>query len=102
MSGWPARRLWGGLPIPPNRRPREPTAGGSIGRGWPNGPHEVLVAIAGLDRQAAVDLLNAIPSLATAGRARRDEFFLAERLAQVYEGGTALHAAGFSYDSEIA
>ena len=62
----------------------------------------LLVAIANLDRQAAVDLLNAIPSLATAGLARRDEFFLAERLAQVYEGDTALHAAGFSYDSEIA
>jgi ankyrin repeat protein len=34
--------------------------------------------------------------------ARADEFFLAERLAQVYEGDTALHAAGFSYDPETA
>ena len=62
----------------------------------------LLVAIANLDHQAAVDLLNATPSLATARLARRDEFFLAARLAQVYEGDTALHAAGFSYDPEMA
>ena len=47
-------------------------------------------------------LLDATPSLATAGVARHDEFFLAERLAQVYEGDTALHAAAFSYDAEMA
>jgi hypothetical protein len=62
----------------------------------------LLVAIANSDHRAAADLLNATPSLATAGLARRDEFFLAERLAQVYEGDTALHAAGFSYDTEMA
>jgi ankyrin repeat protein len=62
----------------------------------------LLVAIATLDHEAASDLLNATPSLATARLARRDEFFLAERLAQVYEGDTALHAAGFSYDPEMA
>jgi ankyrin repeat protein len=62
----------------------------------------LLVAIANLDHQAAIDLLGATPSLATATLARADEFFLAERLAQVYEGDTALHAAGFSYDSEMA
>jgi hypothetical protein len=62
----------------------------------------LLVAIANLDHKAAVDLLNTTPSLATARLARRDEFFLAERLAQVYEGDTALHAAGFSYDPEMA
>jgi ankyrin repeat protein len=62
----------------------------------------LLVAIANLDHQAAVDLLSATPSLATARLARCEEFFLAERLAQVYEGDTALHAAGFSYDPEIA
>ena len=62
----------------------------------------LLVAIADLDHRAAVDLLNATPSLATAMLARRDEFFLAERLAQVYEGDTALHAAGFSYDRRMA
>jgi hypothetical protein len=54
----------------------------------------LLVAIADLDHKAAMDLLNATPSLAMARLARRDEFFLAERLAQVYEGDTALHAAG--------
>jgi hypothetical protein len=62
----------------------------------------LLVAIADLDHKAAVDLLNATPSLATAGLARGEEFFLAERLAQVYEGDTALHAAGFSYDPQMA
>jgi hypothetical protein len=62
----------------------------------------LLVAVANLDHKAAVDLLNATPALATARLARRDEFFLAECLAQVYEGDTALHAAGFSYDPEMA
>jgi hypothetical protein len=62
----------------------------------------LLVAVASLDHKAAMDLLDATPSLATAGLARRDEFFLAERLAQVYEGDTALHAAGFSYDRDMA
>ena len=62
----------------------------------------LLVAIANLDHKTAVDLLDATPSLATAGLARRDEFFLAERLAQVYEDDTALHAAGFSYDPQMA
>jgi ankyrin repeat protein len=62
----------------------------------------LLVAIANLNHQAAVDLLSATPALATAGLARRDEFFLAERRAQVYEGDTALHASGFSYDPEMA
>ena len=62
----------------------------------------LLAAIANLDHRTAVDLLNATPSLATARLARRDEFFLAERLAQVYEGDTALHAAGFSYDAQMA
>ena len=62
----------------------------------------LLVAIANLDHKAAVDLLSTTPSLATAGLARADEFFLAERLVQVYEGDTALHAAGFSYDPAMA
>ena len=51
------------------------------------------MAIAKLDREAAVDLLNATPSLATATLGRHEEFFVAERFAQVYEGDTALHAA---------
>lgn len=62
----------------------------------------LLTAIANNDHNAAVGLLSATPSLAITGLARADEFFLAERLAQVYEGDTALHAAGFSYDSEMA
>ena len=49
-----------------------------------------------------MDLLDEDPSLVTAGVARSDEFFLAERFAQVYEGDTALHAAAFSYDVEMA
>jgi hypothetical protein len=62
----------------------------------------LLMAIANSDRNAAVDLLETTLSLAKAGLARRDEFFLAARLAQVYEGDTALHAAAFSYDAEMA
>jgi Ankyrin repeats (many copies)/Ankyrin repeat len=62
----------------------------------------LLVAIANLDHQAALDLLESTPSLATAGLTRRDEFFLAERRAQIYEGDTAMHAAAFSYDPEMA
>ncbi len=62
----------------------------------------LLLAIADLDHNAAAVLLSETPSLATARVARREEFFLAERLVQVYEGDTALHAAGFSYDCEMA
>jgi hypothetical protein len=62
----------------------------------------LLVAIAQGDHATAVALLDATPALATAGLARRDEFFVAERLAQVYEGDTALHAAAFSYDTAMA
>ncbi len=62
----------------------------------------LLMAIASSDHRAASSLLDATPSLARAGVARRDEFFLADRRAQVYEGDTALHAAAFSYDAEIA
>jgi hypothetical protein len=58
--------------------------------------------IARLDRAATTELLARTPSLATAKLSRDDEFFLAARLAQVYEGDTALHAAAFSYDAAIA
>lgn len=61
----------------------------------------LFVAIANLDH-VALELLDSTPFLATAGIARSDEFFLAERSAQIYEGDTALHAAAFSYDTEIA
>ena len=62
----------------------------------------LLIAIANSDRKRALRLLTATPSLATAGLARPDEFFLSVRFAQIYEGDTALHAAGFSYDAEMA
>ena len=61
-----------------------------------------LVAIGNLDHRSAFDLLDGTPALATAILERHDEFLLAERLAQVYQGATPLHAAGFSYDSEMA
>jgi hypothetical protein len=63
---------------------------------------KLLIAIGNGDRAAAAELLDAEPSLVTAGLARSEEFFLAERLAQVYQGDTALHAAAFSYDAELA
>ena len=47
-------------------------------------------------------MLEAAPGLATAGMARADEFFVAECGAQVYEGDTALHAAAFAYDGDMA
>ena len=62
----------------------------------------LLTAIANRDHQAAIDLLETTPSLATAGLAQSDEFFLAARRARVYEGDTALHAAAFTYDVEMA
>jgi hypothetical protein len=69
-----------------------------------NGPilPTLLVAIAQRDHDAATVLLSVTPSLATGGLARADEFFLAERRAQVYAGDTALHAAAFSYDVQMA
>ena len=62
----------------------------------------LLEAIAASDQQAATALLDATPSLVTTGLARDEEFFLAARSAQVYEGDTALHAAAFSYDTAMA
>ncbi len=62
----------------------------------------LLVAIATHDHDRVVDLLATTPSLATATLARSDEFFLAERLAHVYQGETALHAAAFTYDVRTA
>ncbi len=62
----------------------------------------LVVSIANHDYGTVVGLLNATPALTTEQLGRRDEFFLAERLAQLYEGDTALHAAAFSYDSEMA
>jgi hypothetical protein len=63
---------------------------------------ELLVLIAAGDHHSVEVRVTATPSLVTARLARTDEFFLAERFAQVYEGDTALHAASFSYDTEMA
>jgi hypothetical protein len=62
----------------------------------------LLVAIAAGNRPVVRASLDTAPLLATARLARRDEFFIAECHAQVYEGDTALHAAAFAYDLEIA
>jgi hypothetical protein len=62
----------------------------------------LLVAIAEADRILVGTMLDAAPSLVTARLARRDERFIAARYAQVYEGDTALHAAAFAYDREMA
>jgi ankyrin repeat protein len=60
------------------------------------------VAIAAGDRALARTLLDAVPSLVTARLARRDEFFIDRCHAQAYEGDTALHAAAFAYDGQMA
>src|SRR6266516_2136151 len=62
----------------------------------------LLVAIAAGDRTVVRASLDAAPALATARLARRDEFFIDDCHAQLYEGDTALHAAAFAYDLEIA
>src|SRR5882757_4546946 len=62
----------------------------------------LLVGIAAGDRAVVTASLDAAPRLVTARLARGDETFIAECLAQVYEGDTALHAAAFAYDVELA
>jgi len=62
----------------------------------------LFVAVAAADRTVVGASLDAAPLLATARLARRDEFFIAECHAQLYQGDTALHAAAFAYDVEIA
>ena len=59
-------------------------------------------AIATGDRATVARCLADEPALATAGLARRDEYFIPECHAQVYQGDTALHAAAFAYDVETA
>lgn len=60
----------------------------------------LLVSIAAGDIAPVRASLDAAAALATARLARRDEFFIAARHAQVYEGTTALRAAAFTYDGE--
>jgi hypothetical protein len=62
----------------------------------------LLLAIAAANRTQPRALLDATPSLVTARLARADEFFVDRCHARVYEGDTALHAAGFAYDHEMA
>lgn len=62
----------------------------------------LLVAIAAGDRTVVKASLDAVPRLATARLARREESFMTECQAQVYEGDTALHVAAFTYDVELA
>jgi hypothetical protein len=62
----------------------------------------LLMAISAGDRPLALAYLDSAPVLVTARLARRDEFFCAGCRAQVYEGDTALHAAAFAYDREMA
>ncbi len=62
----------------------------------------LLRAIGTGDRAAATEQIEATPSLSVARLPRSHEFFIAECHAQVYEGDTALHAAAFAYDTEIA
>ena len=69
-------------------------------------PHHDLIGLIrtigqGRPRDAA-QLLAATPELAQAVVGRGEEFFLAECHAQVYAGDTALHAAAFAYDVELA
>jgi hypothetical protein len=61
----------------------------------------LLTAVAAGDRSVVLESLAAVPSLATARLARRDEFFVARCNAQAYEGDTALHAATFAYDVRL-
>jgi hypothetical protein len=62
----------------------------------------LLMAIAAGDSALVRASLDAEPALATAALARRDEFFIARCHARVYEGATALHAAAFAYDRDMA
>lgn len=50
----------------------------------------------------ATALVDAAPMLVTARLARSDEFCIAECHAMVYQGDTALHAAAFAFDREMA
>lgn len=59
-------------------------------------------AIGAGDRTAVTRLLDAAPALVVARVDRAQEFFLDACRAQVYAGDTALHAASFAYDTDVA
>ena len=63
---------------------------------------ELFVLVSMGDHQRVTAVLDVTPSLVTVGLARSDEFFLAEWSAQIYQGATSLHIAGFSYNAEMA
>jgi ankyrin repeat protein len=62
---------------------------------------EFFQLIAMGDHEGVEAVLASTPSLVSARLARADEFFLADRAAQVYMGDTALHAAAFSHDAAL-
>jgi hypothetical protein len=59
-------------------------------------------AVAAGDGREASRRFTAAPALATARLERHQELFIAECQAQIYAGDTALHAAAFAYDAEVA
>jgi hypothetical protein len=63
---------------------------------------EVFHLIGAGEGTRAIEVIHEEPHLVTAGLPRSDERFLEERRAQIYEGDTALHAAAFTYDVELA
>ncbi len=62
----------------------------------------LLRAITAGDRVLAGSMLEAEPSLVTALLERQDEFFAEPCRAHFYGGDTALHAAAFAYDWQLA
>ncbi len=62
----------------------------------------MIGAIGSGDRDMVHRLLVTRPELVRATVARGDEFFVAACRAQVYAGDTALHAAAFAYDIDLA
>jgi hypothetical protein len=62
----------------------------------------LFVAVAAGDRTAVAAALDDTPALTRARLPRRDEFFVAACRMQAYEGDTALHAAAFAHQVEIA
>ncbi len=63
---------------------------------------DLVEAVATSDHEGVLILLANSPSRATSSLARSDERFLAELPRPDLRGDTTLHAAGFSYDSEMA
>jgi hypothetical protein len=62
----------------------------------------IVRAVGTGERAVAEQLLDAEPQLARACIGRTEEFFLDACRAQFYAGDTALHAAGFAYDTVFA